>query len=159
MNNIVIRPYQSGDELGMAFAHSQSILQLCSRDYPAEAIIKWAVKIPEKYAKKSQKGESFWLAEVNGVIAGLAGWQDEELKVFYLHPDYVGQGLGRRLFQALEQDYLTKTGATEWQLESTITAKPFYEAMGFKTIAPATHTFADETTTISVWKMLKIFPK
>ncbi|MCA3244196.1 MAG: GNAT family N-acetyltransferase [Alphaproteobacteria bacterium] len=155
----IIRPYQPGDELGMAFAHSQSILQLCSRDYPAEAIVKWAVKKPEKYLRNSQQGETFWVAEQNDQIIGFAAWEKQELSGFYLHPEYVGQGVGRRLFEVLEQDYRAKTNATAWQLESTITAKPFYEAMGFATVAAATHTFRDGVTTIPVWKMLKTFVK
>lgn len=157
--SVTIRRFQPGDELGMAYAHSQSILQLCSRDYPAEAIVKWAVKTPHKYLTNAENGEQFWVADVNGTIAGLGGWKEQELKVFYMHPDYTGQGLARLLFVALEEHYRTTTNAIQWHLESTITAKPFYEAMGFVTVAPATHTFHDGVTTIPVWKMVKTFTK
>ncbi len=156
--SFIIRPYKTGDELGMAFAHSQSILKLCSKDYPAEVIVVWACKKPEIYRRNAESGdENFFVIEDSGSIVGIGGWSKNNISVCYLHPEVTGQGLARKLYQAVEDDYRTRTGNTYVNVESTLTAKGFYEKMGFVPQKAMKHTFNDGVTVLDCWDMRKDF--
>jgi len=49
---------------------------------------------------------------------------------FYCHHEFQGQGVGRILFAALEKE-AKKNGTLEMYSNVSITARPFFEAMGF----------------------------
>ena len=91
----------------------------------------------------SKKGTSKYtlVAEYNtqprpkkGVLVGFAEIESNgHIDCFYCHKDYQRQGAGRLLHQAIE------TKAADWNLdhlfvEASITARPFFEAMGFSLI-------------------------
>ena len=155
-----IRPYQAGDEQGMYTAHVQALKEVCSKDYPVESIEYWSdTRFPEMYAKSMEKhGEKFHVLEVDGQVVGFSGWAKEGIEGFYLHPSYIGKGLAAKLFEVTEKDFWENSGQQVCRIESTITAKPFYERMGFEVIKPDTYTFKDGKTTIDVWKLEKVKP-
>ena len=156
MSELIIRPFQLGDESGICDAHIASIKELCSKDYPSKAIEIWSNRGPDKYLDSIERyGEKFWVAEIDNEIIGFAGWVQNCMRGFYMHPKVTRKGYGRKLFQAAEQDMLKNSDTEYCEITSTITAKPFYEAMGFKVIEPSKHTLNDGATTLDVWKMRK----
>ncbi len=52
-----------------------------------------------------------------------------ELDAFFVRPDFIGQGLGRKLFGAT-LELLTNQGCRELEILSDPQARPFYEALG-----------------------------
>ncbi|MEO1593213.1 MAG: GNAT family N-acetyltransferase [Cyanobacteria bacterium J06632_22] len=71
------------------------------------------------------------IAEVDGEIAGFGELEaNGHIDCFYCHQDYQGQGVGRRLYQALE-DEAKVLGLSRLFVEASITAHPFFERMGF----------------------------
>jgi putative acetyltransferase len=158
---MIIRPYQSGDEVGMAEAHRQSIHLLCSKDYSSEQINDWGgerIK-PEKYTQSiKENGEMFFILDDVGTVGGFAGWFDEEIYGFYIHPNYAGKGWGRKLFEVIQNDYWQNTTHPTCTIISTITARPFYEKMGYKVFQPCTRELRSTGMKLDCWKMRKERP-
>lgn len=61
-----------------------------------------------------------------------------EISRIYVHKDYLGRGVGSRLLKLAEES-LKKRGCTEIRIESTVTAKAFYEKNGYKVVESAAH--------------------
>ena len=67
-----------------------------------------------------------------GAISSFWGSKTESiLLTIFVSPDYHGQGIGRRIIEALEQDELYLR-AKIIRVPSSITACKFYEKMGFQ---------------------------
>ena len=52
---------------------------------------------------------------------------------FYCHKDVQRQGVGRQLYDAME-DKAVSLSLRELTVEASITAKPFFESMGFRLV-------------------------
>ena len=130
--SIIIRPYQSGDEVGMCLVHQQSIRGLCASTYSEEIIEVWSDLQPEGYVDALQKGDHYWLAEKDNRIIGISSWKGENIKILFIEPQSSGLGVGRALMEAIESDYLAKTNNTFLLVNATRNAMPFYQKFGFK---------------------------
>jgi GNAT superfamily N-acetyltransferase len=102
----------------------------------------------------AKNGERFWVLDAGGVIGGFGGWYGDEIKGFYMHPDYTGRGWGQKLFEATENDYRRHSGFNYCSIMSTVTAKPFYERMGFQIVELVDHPFRGGVKA-KAWKMIK----
>lgn len=76
--------------------------------------------------------------ENNKIIGFCDHGLNGELWGLYVHKDYVGKGIGARLLKVAE-DSLKKLGFKKTTLESTVTAKDFYEKHGYKVVKKAFH--------------------
>jgi putative acetyltransferase len=68
--------------------------------------------------------------EAGEVIAFAELERDGHLDMFYCHKDFIGRGVGRWLYQAVE----TKAGGMGLRrifTDASITARPFFERCGF----------------------------
>ena len=150
---VVIRPYKPGDEIGMVEARLASIRTNAAKDYTPEQIVAWTSKVqPDDFVKARQKdGEHFWVLDDNGRIGGFASWLHGKIQAFYMHPDYTGRKhLGRytsKLFKATENDMLAQTHTDACEIEGTLTARKFYERMGFQVTGTGIHKMDDGTVT------------
>jgi putative acetyltransferase len=70
----------------------------------------------------------------------MASITDDRISSMYIHPDFIRQGIAKKLF-SYSEDELRKLGHTRMTLSSTITAFPFYLKMGMKFIEDRFHTF------------------
>lgn len=76
-------------------------------------------------------GLGFFVAEEEGILGFfILGLDGAELNALYLHPDAVGGGIGRRLFEHA-QHLARIDGVNELKLTSTLNAVGLYEACGF----------------------------
>jgi putative acetyltransferase len=155
---IIIREFRSGDEIGICEAHVRSVREICSQDYSPEQIDKWVGhREPKSYVEAIRdRGERFWVIDDNGKIGGFGSWVNEEIMGFYLHPEYTGRGLARRLFEAIEKDYREKSGNKICKIVSTLTAKEFYEHMGFTAVKLYDRNF-QKGGMCKVWDMVKTY--
>jgi putative acetyltransferase len=156
---VEIRPFKNGDEAGMCIAHERAIKEICSRDYTPAQIAAWTANmVPERYLRLiADHGERFWVIDDSGTIGGFAGWHANHIWFFFIHPEYAGKGLARKLLHAIESDYWAESGESNCLIDSTITAKPFYERMGYSAVKPAVKKLADGTA-IDIWHMQKAKP-
>ena len=64
------------------------------------------------------------------------------IRAFYVHPDWMRQGLGRMLLDACE-NAARHEGFDRFQLTSTQMGKPLYTACGYREVAPEPVTLPD----------------
>ncbi len=130
---MIIRRFQASDaeELYQLFYHTIRLVNV--QDYSQDQVAAWAPDdMDMDFVKQKYNQISPYVAVEDGVIIGYADIQpDGYIDHFYCHHKYQGRGVGRRLFEVLEND------AEEQRIQRmypnvSITARPFFEAMGFR---------------------------
>lgn len=104
-------------------------------DYTPEQVDAWAPTIPDKAAWLARYSDRIvFVADDNGKIAGFAELEPKgRIDCFYCHHLYQRRGVGRQLYQHLEQE-VNLLSSKRLSVEASITAQPFFEQMGFKTL-------------------------
>ena len=122
--------------------HVRSIREICSRDYTPEQIEAWVGPKRAAHYLEPIRGQRLWVAERDGRVVGLGDYHAtrNEICAVYIHPDFVGQGIGRALFQVVTRE-LKARGFSEAVLDASLTSVGFYEAMGCRKIEESQHMF------------------
>jgi GNAT superfamily N-acetyltransferase len=133
---VAVRKAEPGDAEAAATVLRRSITELCTLDHhgDADTLAKWL-------ANKTARDFLSWLANEDHfcVVADASDQvmgvgllhRSGEVRLCYLAPGAQGQGLGRAILGMLEEK------AREWRLrklhlESTVSARPFYERVGYR---------------------------
>src|SRR5205085_9022459 len=134
---IAIRRAADADRLAIATLHEASIRRLTTAHYTPEQIESWVgVLRPERYPLDT----SFFVVAVDDErVVGFGEYHDAEIAAVYIHPPHVGRGIGRMIFDALENE-ARGSGATSLHVTSSLNAVAFYEACGFQREGEATYT-------------------
>lgn len=104
-------------------------------DYSADELVVWA---PDEY------DEPHWVsrfirtrplvATEGRELLGFAELsEDGRIDLFYVHHEHQGEGIGRALMQRLRAE-AASSGLSKLYCEASITARPFFERMGFEFI-------------------------
>ncbi|HDZ5414649.1 TPA: GNAT family N-acetyltransferase [Vibrio harveyi] len=105
------------------------------RDYNEQQVKAWALDEfdSEIWLQKMMDIQPF-VAELDGVIVGYSDVQSSGLvDHFFCHHAYQGQGVGRALMAHVFKQAKEK-GLTRLYSEVSITARPFFEHMGFSVL-------------------------
>lgn len=152
--NMGVRYASPKDAQAIAAIHESAIRDLAKTAYDDDVIETWASgKDPENYPIGTD-GEYFLVTEIDGFLAGFGHLRptspdylrtdvDGEIGAIYVHPDHVGQGVGRSMYEHLET-YAVDEGVGSLGLWASINAVGFYETLGFDAVAKITHTFGGE---------------
>lgn len=129
-----IRPFQRSDATELASLFFNTIRTVNAKDYNPEQLRAWAPNLESwdmDRWRDSFSGKHVFLAEVNGRLAGFGELEPNgHIDRFYISKDHVGQGVGRFIYAALEEKArLLKL--KQLFVEASITAKPFFERMGY----------------------------
>ena len=145
---ITIRQYLPTDAPRLACLFRASVQEIATRDYTASQIRAWAsCIIDEGQFGQRCESKSTWVAEIEGRIAGFSDLeQDGHIDMLYVHPDYKRRGVARALIQHIEETARTN-GLRRLYTEASVTARPVFETMGFRTIVPQTVTVRGESMT------------
>lgn len=120
----------------MAAVLRRSITELCKNDHHD------CKEILESWLKdKTPKFVDVWISSPDAYCVTALAESDEiigfgmmncagEMRLLYVSPNYVGVGAGHDLLRAMEEQ-ATTWGLAEISLDSTITAKRFYEHHGY----------------------------
>jgi len=76
-----------------------------------------------------------WVCEVDAVVVGFAfvDLQQNNIWALFVHPDFSGLGIGKKLHKMMMDWYFDKTKTTVWLSTSPNTrAEVFYEMQGWK---------------------------
>jgi putative acetyltransferase len=147
-----IRLARDGDYAAIARLRRQTIRHVNARDYPDDVIRRWSGKEDVRTLRASAGPCRRWVALDRGRVVGFCEHNfDGELSRIYVHKDCLGTGIGSRLLEVAEAS-LQKQGCTEIRLESTITARDFYVARGYKVVRKAGY---GGNAKEPVYKMLK----
>lgn len=127
-----VRKIREGEEKELWELFYNTIHNVNIQDYTEAQIEAWA---PDDFdinvaIKKFREIDPFVVIQ-DGKIIGYADIQPDGLiDHFYCHHDFQGQGVGSALFAAIEKE-ARESGIVEMYSNVSITARPFFEAMGF----------------------------
>jgi putative acetyltransferase len=116
--------------------HHDSVRGLAAKDYPIQVIETWApLPITNEAVSRflsNRDDEIRLIAEVGGRAVGIGALvvANSELRACYVLPSAARQGIGAALVAEIER-LARKHGLAYLQLESSVTAEPFYAAMGY----------------------------
>ena len=131
---IKIRLAEPSDIDQIRKVHQSSIRQLCRKHYPPRQIQAWSSGIKNSnYLAGLKSGEKFWVAVQGRKVLGFSILLNDEIRAVYIHPRFVGQGIGKRLLIKAEK-WSRKHNFRKLNLKSSITAQDFYKSQGWNTI-------------------------
>lgn len=138
---INIRRFKSSDTNQIAQLFHDTIRSVNRKDYSEEQVKAWAPDdIHFRDWEEKCLSKYTLVTEINGTIIGFAQLEDNgHIDCFYCHRDYQGQGVGSMLYKSLEKRAYS-IGVSKFFVEVSITAKPFFEKMGFSLIQKQTVT-------------------
>lgn len=146
MDNIEYRLATPDDLNGISALLMQSYPVLLRHDYPAETLAA-VLPIITRARPELAASATYWLAVSEGEIVGAGGWTQSaptgigsapnvgHVRHLATHPDMVRRGIARGLMmRAMAQ---ARAGAiVHLECLSTLTAVPFYAALGFRLVGP-----------------------
>ena len=127
-----IRKFLKGDEQELWELFYNTVHTINIYDYTQTQVDLWASSNLDTNTviKKFREINPFVVIK-NEKIVGYADIQsDGYIDHFYCHHQFQRQGVGRLLFSMIKEEAL-KNGISQMYSNVSITAKPFFEAMGF----------------------------
>lgn len=134
-----IRLARDEDYPAIALLRKETILNVNAEDYSEVIIHDWTAQTNEHSLRDNAYKYKRWVAEENGTIIGFCDHNFKgEISRIYVHKDHLRKGIGSRLLRVAEAS-LAESGCKKIAVESTITAKEFYEKNGYEVIKKALH--------------------
>lgn len=128
-----IRRYEPEDLDPMVRLFYDTVHAINIRDYTEAQVRAWAPgSVDRKAWDASFRRHLTYVATENGRIAGF-GDMDETgyLDRLYVHKDFQGRGIATAICDRLENE----TEAARIEVHASITAKPFFEKRGYRTVS------------------------
>ena len=140
-----IRLARDEDYATLARLHRQTIRQVNAKDYNKEQIKAWSGRTSAERFRSSANICKRWVALDNEKVIGFADHPLDKCVLWglYIHKDYVGKGVGKKLLNVIEKS-LFKQGCTNIKIESTVTAKKFYQKQGYEIKKKSFHMFENQ---------------
>lgn len=145
---IKIRLFKAQDAEQIAQLFHQTVRQVNIRDYSNEQVQAWAPDDLHFRDWVSVCSNRFtYVADDAGTIAGFGELEPNgHIDCFYCHKNYQGRGVGRQMYQAIEAKAI-ELSLPRLFTEASITAKPFFQRMGFAVVRAQVVTRRGETFT------------
>ena len=133
---MLIRDYCTADLPALAQLFFDTVHTINAKDYTPEQLAVWATgTIDEQAWNASLSAHRTLVAELDGCIVGFADMaEDGYLDRLYVHRDYQRRGVAAALCDALENGCTAPLLTTH----ASITARPFFEGRGWKTVRQQT---------------------
>ncbi len=131
---MVYRKYRPSDCEKIAELFYQTVHSVNQKDYTPEQLDAWATgQVDLVQWNRTLSDHYTVVAEEDGVILGFGDMaEDGYLDRLYVHKDHQGQGIATALCGRLER----AVGAQSITTYASITARPFFEKRGYKTVKP-----------------------
>ncbi len=147
-----IRLIRDEDYAEVARLRRLTIRNVNAKDYSEDVIRDWSAKTGVRSFRESADACKRWVAiEKDRVIGFCEHSFGCELSRIYVHKDHLRKGVGSRLLEVAEAS-LKEQGCKEVMIESTVTAKDFYENNGYKVLEKA---YYKGNTKEPIYKMSK----
>jgi putative acetyltransferase len=143
--SIEVREMLNGDALAFLQVHHAAVRGIAAKDYPPEVVEDWApMPITDRSIERfltNADGELRLVAEIDGGIVGIGVLvlAKSELRACYVAPQAARTGVGSALMHELER-IARDNGLAHLQLDSSLTAEPFYLAHGYTVRGRGEHT-------------------
>jgi len=130
-----IIPYQPDDLKEVCQLFYDTVHKVNVKDYTAEQLIVWAPEIPDwdKWQARLMGAITF-IARINNDIAGFGSLVDYTyLDFLYASYQFQGKDVATNIYSKLEG--ISRSNGTNFiTTDASITARPFFEKMGFKVL-------------------------
>ncbi len=136
---VVIRSALASDHHAIARVFHDSVHQIACQDYSDEQLDAWSPReLPAEYWQQRTAGLEVRVALLDEALAGFiafthAGYID----LLYTHPEFARRGVARALLRDAEST-LGALGVKMLWTEASVTARGFFEAMGFRVVQQQT---------------------
>ncbi len=130
-----IRLFEKQDAEKVARLFHETVREINIRDYSSDQVEAWAPDdIHFRDWEKICSSRFTYVADDKGVIAGFGELEPNgHIDCFYCHKNYQRCGVGSQIYQAIEAKALD-LGVNHLITEASITAKPFFQRMGFSIV-------------------------
>lgn len=131
---VKIRQAKTGDLPEIVALFENTIFTVCAKDYSPEQQTAWAAGAQNtgRWQKKLET-QYFLVARAEETIVGFASLEDNYIDFLFVHKDFQGRGIAKQLFEALLQKAI-ETNVEILTSNVSLTARPFFEKMGFVVI-------------------------
>jgi putative acetyltransferase len=127
-----LRPFLPADLPRLAAIFRASIEELTAEDYNEAQQAAWAALADEAAFGERLASDLTLVALMHGDIAGFASLRGQDhLRMLYVDPQAVGQGVAGTLCDALER-LAGARGATRLSVDASDTARGFFEKRGYQ---------------------------
>ena len=132
---MIVRRNQDDDLESVATVFTETVQRVNSRDYSPEQVAAWAPRPPDLARwRKRVAGLALWVAESdNRVIGFCCLGADGHVDLLYVDHRFQRQGMARSLYQQVELE-ARRRGIRRLFTGASITARPFFERMGFSVL-------------------------
>lgn len=133
--NVQIRKFEKNDVSNVVKMIRRNLREVNAKDYPGK--INSLVRFyNEEYIEDVALSSNVYVAEECGKIIGMAsvaswGMESSRIRALFVCPDCHGKGIGKMLIDKIKKDRINER-AKKITVTSSITARHFYEKMGFK---------------------------
>ncbi|RXZ79122.1 GNAT family N-acetyltransferase [Paenibacillaceae bacterium] len=133
-----IRTFDESDIAQIVLLFYETVHAINKQDYTQEQLDAWAPKdegmLRQKVWTESMCRNITYVAENNSEIVGFADMTSTgHLDRLYIHKNFQRQGIASALVNTLETA-ARSLRLTEMSTEASITAKPFFECLGFQVV-------------------------
>lgn len=127
-----LRPYVPADLMPLRELFAQAVEELTQDDYDEEKRLAWISTVEDAPAFGKRLATMLTLVvQVKGEYAGFAALRDNShIDMLFVHPYFVGQGIGTTLADALERIAAAR-GTEAVTVDASETAEPFFEERGY----------------------------
>ena len=132
---IEIRLFKAQDAEQIAQLFHETVREVNIRDYSSNQVRLWA---PDDLHFRNWvevcSNRFTYVADDRGVIAGFGELEPNgHIDCFYCHKNYQRCGVGRQIYRAIEAKAV-ELSVSYLFTEASITAKPFFQRMGFSVV-------------------------
>lgn len=143
---IEIRLFKAQDAEQIAQLFHETVREVNIRDYSSNQVRVWAPDdIHFRNWVEVCSNRFTYVADDRGVIAGFGELEPNgHIDCFYCHKNYQRCGVGRQIYRAIEAKAVEFSVSCLFT-EASITAKPFFQRMGFSVVNEQEVTCRGET--------------
>jgi putative acetyltransferase len=144
--NLIVREANVDDSRVIVQTHYDAVHTTAVSDYEVDVLNEWSAAVDDRVAsmtnqiEKNPDGSLMLVAELDGKVVGFGEIVAAlcELRAVYVSPTCGRSGVGRALLNELECR-ARDLGAPRLWLDSSLTAEPFYHAMGYQSDERSEH--------------------
>jgi len=129
---MIVRRYKDDDLGSVVTLFTETVRHVNIHDYSSEQVAAWAPQPPDLVRWRERvAGLAIWVAESDSQVIGFCGLgADGHVDLLYTDYRFQRQGVARRLYQQVEAE-ARRRGIRRLFTEASITARHFFESMGF----------------------------
>jgi putative acetyltransferase len=141
-----IRLFHQQDTEQVAQLFHETVRKINIRDYSTSQVKAWAPDdIYFRDWSNVCSNRFTYVADEEGAIIGFGELESNgHIDCFYCHKDYQCRGVGSQIYQAIESKAI-ELGLNRLFTEASITAKPFFQRLGFSVMKEQQVTSRGET--------------